>query len=558
MAVCNPGDKVEWKGIHDLAAKIDSVASRLGATSSYEPLQEVVDMPFKFEETVPFDGGVRFSLTAGTISVSLQYLVSAANSSVRYELDPVLEAMAAAGDLMFLADRDDCMCKTVFKVEVVDGFASLHQIPGAMCGCQSVFVPKAGDQLDSNQSMIRSDLAWNYAQFGGPGGVTWVNHPLCDEDENLGLWFQFQSSDEGAPVVGASREITGRFTWPVRAKYYGRIMEAISQMLACENNGGALRDGAFGETSTMGCSPGLCAVIHSMYDKGRLPLDPGCLKDYCQGMIPWLQLTCGAEACNDKPLVYCNTLASIDTIVNFLSVNLRSNAGGDGCCCNALISPWIGTDEGGGYREPCYLDHEFSSIDIEEECLRFNEGTEEWEECVRSYTLERSAAIVSGPEECFAVVVNDNDECEGEGISCVQVSYEGTPGEVDAASLVAAALAGGGTPVAMQVTFDSSLRATGASVWTGAIVLDLDVPLCPGIISADVILRKWVREFDGIGMVDTIVEQTPIHINVEVNGDRAYFEGFPGYTYVPGTWGGYYDVFLDVNGFSDASGECCD
>lgn len=357
---CTPGaTPVEWSVLYTLSSQLDTLATTLN-TPSYVSLDEHPDAPFKFEDPVPLPAcGIYFQLQPGTLNVEAQYLATSHMSSAPLaDPDPVLKAMAEREDLYLVTDPDDCWCKTIFKVVVDNDRLRLEEVPSSTTGCcQSLNMPQPGDALDYSQHVIPAAWAEYWAIVGYPGSSAqppWVEKDKCRLTAN-GIGFQFQDETTGAPLVGAARKITGKWVWPIRARYMELLWEKLMFILACRRHGGAkaeeIIDSISGETITYvptGCNPTPADILRTLVHESEIADDlPGCLTDGIADWasttikFPWDESTCGAEICEESGglLFYCETVRHLEKLIEAAAARITpyTNEASNACCCTPDI-----------------------------------------------------------------------------------------------------------------------------------------------------------------------------------------------------------------------------
>lgn len=328
---CAPDQPITWDAIHGLATRVDALTRRLGYPGATY-LMDRTDMPFSLPSTQDFSGAIRFAVLFGTDTVQTQHLTSGVTSLDKYELSPVLQGLADAGDLFLKVEADGCICSTLFKVE---SDASLSEVLGTGLGCcQRLYVPQPGDRLDRGQHIVPAGHVERYTRHNTAswlGTDPWYIHQACEKGAPS-CGFHFSWDKEGGGGVGAdqytlldvTREISSaKFVWPMRAKYMDALWNKILEATNCFNNGGTTAN------PPCDCAMGLCHLM-----EGFWTYFPGCMEEFCDsGKRPWETPTCGGSMCDGKgPKVYCTTLKDMDEVISRLGRLKPYSEDRNGCC----------------------------------------------------------------------------------------------------------------------------------------------------------------------------------------------------------------------------------
>ena len=104
--------------MRELAENIDALAVALN-TPGYTPLLGITDAPFQFEDKVAATGQFyQFFSVSDSGMVAGRYLAADELGAAVYTFPETnLGELIAHDELFFIMDQDDCLCKTLFKVE---------------------------------------------------------------------------------------------------------------------------------------------------------------------------------------------------------------------------------------------------------------------------------------------------------------------------------------------------------------------------------------------------------------------------------------------------------
>jgi hypothetical protein len=325
---CVVGGIIRWSDIKEIADRIDELAITK-STPDYEPLTDELDMPFKFDEPVPFNGAVYVSVSDPALTVVYQYLSTGVTSSTPFSLDPVLEAMGLNEDLQLKVDADDCICTTIFNVVTSSGDAVIEELDVMGC-CQSLPVPQPSGVISPTQNIIQYPLASYFASHGN-SGAGWITRPACAE---ASITAGFLFTDGGDTLFACSRELSGVFTWPIRKAYFDKMIEKLEFILACDRSGGAGDDEIrIQHTADFpaprylpeGCEVRLCTLIKDRTLRGTMSSTvAGGLR--CSDITfqpPWESDPYG-ESCDAAGMkVYCETLLQLEHILDIAEDGVR-------------------------------------------------------------------------------------------------------------------------------------------------------------------------------------------------------------------------------------------
>lgn len=264
--ICENTDAVEWAHWRRLAEKIDEMAVNL-ATPGYTPLTTDTSLPY-VEASLPSVSAVmEFDLdphdTSGPRVIGRRLVVDFGGAAISWPGTPMTGTGAyefygdfASGDdnnaLYFVHENDDCLCKTIFRVNGTAGAHTLDATTGADpehgC-CQTIEVPKIDDRLDYSQNFIPAGQAAAYAKLSDParpGEFFSYYCPACVPPDNEGCSTSTSGGDirwdfdsQTGLVLKVSRKVTGHLTWPIRADMINNLLLVIpNKIIKCGNNGG--------------------------------------------------------------------------------------------------------------------------------------------------------------------------------------------------------------------------------------------------------------------------------------------------------------------------------
>jgi hypothetical protein len=273
--ICTESDKVLWTHWRSLASAVDGLASTLN-TPGYTNLVSDDTMPFIMADLPSVDFVIEFTLTPGTETCtnsddSVPYDNEAAACPTISSIDLLttfrrggqggleidfssevfngissphsfLKDYADNGKLFFVHEEDDCLCKTIFKIEPSDtDHYTLVEVGGSdpLFGCcQTLYVPGVGDALDTSQSIIPAAFACGWGDRNGAGldnpGFPYDDPSYCPECEAVGsecsdtaaddlIEYDFVSVtnpdggglDNVMVLSHAARHMRGHLTWPI-------------------------------------------------------------------------------------------------------------------------------------------------------------------------------------------------------------------------------------------------------------------------------------------------------------------------------------------------------
>ncbi len=344
---CSPGDKITWKLVKQLADEIDQLAATKG-TPGYAPLRSIADMPFDQPEVKKFKGAVLFYVSNPGAQVTSQYLSNGLQSTVVASLPPSLKKMGEIDELFLVHEEDGCICTTIFAVDTTTGKPVLKEANASLGCCQTLFVPQVGDALDASQNLIPGAKAQHFSTNGAPNDQVWEIRGACRNEDALAAFkFDIAGRDE-APMLLATRELEGYFTWPIKRRYMDAMIDKLKYILSCANSSGAERDKVRKETDDPisghafvpeGCELTICALATDRKLRGLISAsNPGCVYEDCERVdsieptYPWDSPTCGGANCGTGgPKFYCQTLKDLSQIVAAAKNGLKRYSAGKQC-----------------------------------------------------------------------------------------------------------------------------------------------------------------------------------------------------------------------------------
>ncbi len=266
---CTVGAMVAWPPMRELAENIDALAVALN-TPSYTRLVDIADAPFQFTDKVAATGQFYQFFSVSGATVTDRYLSSDAFGTSVYTFPETnLGELMAHDELYFVMDQDDCLCKTLFKVEGSPESPTFTETSASGC-CQTIPVPEVGALIYQGQHFFPSAILAGY--FGTNEEdccgccVPFANptSPACLNSSDATMYVKTGEADENGcfSVTGVSRNIvSGYFTWPFKKRYMELLVDKLNYILDCERNDGlkprdaaylgAVEEGGPGETLSM-------------------------------------------------------------------------------------------------------------------------------------------------------------------------------------------------------------------------------------------------------------------------------------------------------------------
>jgi hypothetical protein len=261
---CAVGEMVAWPPMRELAENIDALAVALN-TPGYTPLLGITDAPFQFEDKVAATGQFYqfFSLAGATVTD--RYLSSDAFGASVYTFPETnLGNLMQHDELFFVMDQDNCLCKTLFKVEGTPESPTFTETSASGC-CQSIPVPEVGALVYQNQHFFPSAILAGY--FGASfddcceccSPSPNLSQPACLGSADATMQVKSGPADgQGCfPVTGVSRNIvSGYFTWPFKKRYMELLVDKLDYILQCSRNDGIKPQDAATPAAVSEGSPG--------------------------------------------------------------------------------------------------------------------------------------------------------------------------------------------------------------------------------------------------------------------------------------------------------------
>lgn len=246
LTACFPGALMTWVPMRELAVKIDALAVTL-QTPGYTRLVDIVDAPFQFTDKVPAPQGFHQTFYLNGRMVASRLMTSDKQGNSAYSLPQSnLSYLADLDELFYVADEDDCLCKTIYKVERAGSGFTLATTDGSGC-CQGLPVPEVNENITAVEQhllphgLITQYLGTDYSECCGccvPMGLS--DMLACT---NGGQAYALTAQDPAHPeclyITRLSRKISsGYFTWPFKKRYLDLIIEKLNFILECAKNDG--------------------------------------------------------------------------------------------------------------------------------------------------------------------------------------------------------------------------------------------------------------------------------------------------------------------------------
>lgn len=243
---CGPDLLMTWVPMRALAVKIDALAATLN-TPGYTNLVDIPDAPFQYTNKILEPEGFHQTFFLNGRSVFTRVMTTDKQGDAPYALPETnLDKLAALDELYYVADEDDCLCKTIYKVKPSGTEFTLATSGGSKC-CQGLPVPNVGqditltDQHLLPKGLITQYLRSNYTQCC----ACCIPEGLSDMDacSNGGEAYAFTEVDpantECKKITRLSRKISsGYFTWPFKKRYMELLVDKINYILQCARNDG--------------------------------------------------------------------------------------------------------------------------------------------------------------------------------------------------------------------------------------------------------------------------------------------------------------------------------
>jgi hypothetical protein len=243
---CTVGATVAWPPMRELAENIDALAVALN-TPGYTPLIGIADAPFQFTDKVAATGQFYQFFGLAGATVTDRYLSSDAFGTSVYTFPETnLGNLMQHDELFFVMDQDNCLCKTLFKVEGTPESPTFTETSASGC-CQSIPVPEVGALVYQNQHFFPSAILAGY--FGASfddcceccSPSPNLSQPACLGSADATMQVKSGPADgQGCfPVTGVSRNIvSGYFTWPFKKRYMELLVDKLDYILQCSRNDG--------------------------------------------------------------------------------------------------------------------------------------------------------------------------------------------------------------------------------------------------------------------------------------------------------------------------------
>lgn len=371
---CSPNTPIRWSTISGLAKRIDDLAIAL-QTPGYTTLASEAGMPFKFGDLVSFSGAIQFSVSVsnGVVTVTNQHLSTGVTSTSEPTIDNVLKTMGQNNDLYLVAQEDGCICNTLFKIDTSSGVPTVKEASQTGC-CQNLFVPQISGLLDYGQHIIPAGYVKNLAKSKNPSSTSsWTVVPAC-EGGSVGAGFKF-SGGARTPLTNCTREIpNAKFTWPIRASHFAKMIEKLKYILSCSKSGGAKKNALKTSSSDPkneyvfeSCEVSICMLVVDRVQRALMNYSsPGCVAQGCNlpsstgepSPYPWNAGTCGGTNCaGNGPKFYCRTIQDLESILDIAETGIRPYVPNVTVCAPCTCGVSIETEGRFGKAETCLLQY---------------------------------------------------------------------------------------------------------------------------------------------------------------------------------------------------------
>lgn len=344
--ICKAGDPVRWKTLYKLMADImDNSSGEYSFGNEENPVyNKILDetSPFYLPDVYRAEPALHIGLREGLVVVT--YLVQTVGDTTPWVLPNPLKTLASQGRLYFMAEPDDCFCKTIWRVQDMGGYYTLAETgASAKMACQSMEVPTPGSIMPN---AFVPNAAWSRmlrraGDSSDSDGQTWTEKKCMAVD---GLLYKTDNND----VMWVQRSMIGHFTWSIAKDDFDQIFLAMTRVFIewpCgyerskwwhyydSNNtpgAGQMRE----EDEALPLSADnwqyvwawTAKLLASTDSAWAAAVKPGCLEvglePYVNLKLPWYESTCGDnKRCPDQPdklLVRCTTLRILDALVRRL------------------------------------------------------------------------------------------------------------------------------------------------------------------------------------------------------------------------------------------------
>lgn len=229
-----------------LADKIDDLAVTLN-TPSYTRLVDILDAPFQFEDKIEEPVGFHQTFYLSDRTVNARLMTTDKHGQSTYPFPEAnLANLVERGELFYVAEQDDCLCKTIYRVVMSGGGYSLATSGGSKC-CQGLPVPEVNDDITQTaqhllpHGLISQYLRLNFIECCGccvPDNLS--DMQACSAGgETYAITGVVPEHPECKKIEGLSRKIApGYFTWPFKKRYMDLLIEKLNYILQCANNDG--------------------------------------------------------------------------------------------------------------------------------------------------------------------------------------------------------------------------------------------------------------------------------------------------------------------------------
>lgn len=340
---CEINAIISWADFQPLAVALDQAAAALNI-QFYGNLSTHVISPWSLPNTVAANFWQRFVVLADVLAPGPDFgggprvvdrFLAKADGSEFVIAEPALRNLADTGNLYFVADEDNCLCKTIYKVVPEGARYSLATGDSSQC-CQSVHVPEIDEKIDYAQDFISASHARQWQKQQG-NKEEWRTIATCrsEQGQDIKTTKMQLKPDPFNPghlyLFAAQRQVSGRFVWPILEELMDELVFNLAYVIA--NSGGAQESKIL--ASAILRNPSVDAFLHErqcvdirdMKYSGEILWNwnnlPGCIYEIGElGTLnewPWNPLFlnfCGIDRCEMGGYkVYCETLKQLGLMI---------------------------------------------------------------------------------------------------------------------------------------------------------------------------------------------------------------------------------------------------